>query len=272
MGVARSPFRLPLEIAMNKPTKAQANARPAQNRPAQGRPAQQRNVQQQAASEAEYFNLHSTGCGYLSRVRWVTPNQRRGGRTGDSFLACAINALRGAASNPNYTYFDLRVSGAEAIAVVEQLKEAVDQNRKVFVAFKLGDFYVDLYERDVRDQDGRKTGEKEPAAGIKGRLLLVTHAKVDGETVYSRKDTAGEDHRGDAPSQASGEAAAADDGDEQGQPGDPEGQGEGQDEPPQEAARQVTQPAHAARRPATRGMPVDRTRVRGYAEAIGAHG
>ena len=92
MGVARSPFRLPLEIAMNKPTKAQAHARTTQARPAQGRPAQQRNVQQQTASEAEYFNLHASGCGYLSRVRWVDPNQRRGGRTGEAFLACAINA------------------------------------------------------------------------------------------------------------------------------------------------------------------------------------
>jgi len=257
---------------MNKPTKAQAHARTTQARPAQGRPAQQRNVQQQTASEAEYFNLHASGCGYLSRVRWVTPNQRRGGRTGDAFLACAINALRGEASNPNYTYFDLRVSGAEAIAVVEQLAEAANQNRKVFVAFKAGDFWAHDYERDALDQNGRKTGQKEHAALIKGRLLLVTHAKVDGETVYSREDTAAEDQRGDAPSQASTEAATPGDGDEQGEPGDPAGEGEGQDEPPQEAARQLTQPAYAARRPAPRGMSVDRTGVRSYAEAIGAHG
>lgn len=256
---------------MNKPTKAHTHARPAQNRPAQGQSAQDRNVQQSAES-AEYFNLHASGCGYLSRVRWVSPNQRRGGRTGDSFLACAINALRGEASNPNYTYFDLRVSGAEAISVVDQLKEAVDQNRKVFVAFKLGDFYAHDYERDKLDVNGRKTGQKEHAALIKGRLLLVTHAKVDGETVYSREDTGAAGSYGDAPSQASGGGADAGDGDAQGEPGDPEGPGQGQDEPPEEAARPQAPPAYAARRPATRGTQADRTRVRSYAEAAGIPG
>lgn len=256
---------------MNKPTKAHTHARPAQNRPAQGPSAQDRNVQQSAES-AEYFNLHASGCGYLSRVRWVSPNQRRGGRTGDSFLACAINALRGEASNPNYTYFDLRVSGAEAISVVDQLKEAVDQNRKVFVAFKLGDFFAHDYERDKLDVNGKKTGQKEHAALIKGRLLLVTHAKVDGETVYSREDTGAAGSHGDAPSQAPGGGGDAEGGDAQGEPGDPEVLGQGQDEPPEEVARPQAPAVYAARRPATRGMQADRTRVRSYAEAAGIHG
>lgn len=258
---------------MNKPTKAHTHARAAQNRPAQGRPGQQSNVQQQSASQAdEYFNLHTSGCGFLSRVRWVAPNQRRGGRTGDSFLACAINALRGDASNPNYTYFDLRVSGTEAIEVVDQLKEAVDQNRKVFVAFKLGDTYAHVYERDKLDDQGRKTSQKEHAALIKGRLLLITHAKVDGETVFSREDTTAGDRGGDPQSEEPARAGDAGEGDEQGGPGDPEGPGESQDEPPEVAARSQAPRTYTAHRPAPRGMPADRTRVRSYAETAGAHG
>ena len=251
---------------MNKPTKAQANARPAQSRPAQGRPAQDGNVQQ-PADQAAYFNLHASGCGYLSRVRWVDPKQGRGGRTGDLFLACAINALRGEASNPNYTYFDLRVSGSEAIEVVKQLKEAVDQNRKVFIAFKVGDFWAHDYQRDVLDPEtGKKTGKKESAALIKGRLLLVTHAKVDGETVYVREDAAAEGHPGDAPPPAAAPAGAGE-GDPSGEPGNPAG--EGQDEPPEEAARSAARPVYSARQPASNGKPVDRSRVRSYAAAHG---
>ncbi len=250
---------------MNKPTKAQANARPAQSRPAQGRPAQDGNVQQ-PADQAEYFNLHSIGCGYLSRVRWVKPKQNRGGRTGDSFLACAINALRGEVSNPSYTYFDLRVSGEEAMHVVQSLQEAVDENRKVFVAFKLGDFYAETYDRHVLDEKGRKTEKMETRCLIKGRLLLVTHAKVDGETVYVREDAAAEGHPGDAPPPAAAPAGAGE-GDPSGEPGNPAG--EGQNEPPEEAARSAARPVYSARQPASNGKPVDRSRVRSYAAANG---
>ena len=252
---------------MNKPTKAQANARPAQSRPAQGRSAQDGNVQQ-PADQAEYFNLHASGCGYLSRVRWVKPKQSRGGRTGGEFLACAINALRGEVSNPSYTYFDVRVSGEEATHVVQSLREAVDQNRKVFVAFKLGDFYAETYERHVLDENRRKTDEVETRCLIKGRLLLVTHAKVDDETVYVREDAAAEDRRGDAPPPAAAPAGAGE-GDQPGEPGNPAD--DGQDEPPEEVARSAARPVVSGRPPASNGRPVDRTRVRSYAAAT-AHG
>jgi hypothetical protein len=158
-----------------------------------------RNEKHARPDAEEYFNLHASGCGYLSRIRWVEPNKRRGGRTGEQFLACAINALRGDVENPSYTYFDLRVSGEEAIDLIEQLKPAVDENRKVFIAFKLGDFYAHPYERDVRNGRGERTGEKEISALIKGRLLLITHVKVDGEVVYTRDeaDRADSDERDD---------------------------------------------------------------------------
>src|SRR5207245_2344042 len=161
-GVERSPVHT-LEIAMTKS-----------------------HNQSQASSDEGYFNLQVSGCGYLSRVRWVNPSSK--GRKSEPFLACAVNALRGAVTDPAYTYFDLRVSGEEAGELVDQLKQDVEENRKVFVAFKLGDIYPHAYDRAVLDKHGKPTGEKETATLIKGRLLLITYVKVNDEVVYQRKD------------------------------------------------------------------------------------
>jgi hypothetical protein len=210
------------------------------------------------ADEAEYFNLHASGCGYLSRVRWVDPGKRRGGRTGEQFLACAINALRGDVGNPCYTYFDLRVSGEEAAELVEQLKPSVDEDRKVFLAFKLGDFYAHPYERDARDNHGQKTGQKEISALIKGRLLLITHVKVDGEVVYQREDAATNDagakeaHGHESQGGRSQEAA-------------PGAEAEEPAETQNAAADERTAPRPEPQRRSA-SMKVDRTRVRSYAE------
>jgi hypothetical protein len=213
------------------------------------------------AEEAEYFNLHASGCGYLSRVRWVDPGKRRGGRTGDQFLACAINALRGDVASPSYTYFDLKVSGEEAIELIDQLKPTVEENRKVFLAFKLGDFYAHPYERDAHDNRGQKTGKKEISALIKGRLLLITHVKVDGEVVYQREDDAGPGEPSldrDAANAPSAEAA---------------------DERADEASDPVTSgiavsEERSAPRPRSLrrngAATADRTRVRGYGETADA--
>lgn len=128
-----------------------------------------------------YFDLHTKGCGYMSRIRWVTP--KGNGRKSEKFLACAINAAHGNMKDPMYSYMDLRVSGEEAIDLVSALLEDCGQDQKIFVAFVVGDIYAHTYWRDVKE-DGRKTGEQEPAAILKGRLLLITHIAIDDEVVY----------------------------------------------------------------------------------------
>ena len=138
-----------------------------------------------ASAQTNHFNLHVNGVGYVNRVRWVEP-RRNAGRRAEPFLACSVSAIRGNADSPDYTYFDLRVSGSEAIEMVERLKVDVEENRKVFIAFRIGDIYPHMYERDVRERDGRKTGEREMAALIKGRLLLINSITIDGENVYRR--------------------------------------------------------------------------------------
>ncbi|AOW13334.1 hypothetical protein LPB72_09795 [Hydrogenophaga crassostreae] len=137
-----------------------------------------------ATTQTNHFNLHTSGIGYLNRVRWVQPKQA--GRKAQPFLACSVSALRGNAESPDYTYLDLRVSGQEASELVEKCMEDVDQNRKVVISFKVGDIYPHMYEREVK-VDGRKTGEKEMACLIKGRLLLINTITIDGERVYSRQ-------------------------------------------------------------------------------------
>jgi hypothetical protein len=140
-----------------------------------------------AQGEKKFFDLHTRGIGYLNRVRMVT-TKGKGGRRGDSFLACAVNALHGDSEDPNTSLFDCRVSGKEAQDIVQALLPEVTANKKVIIAFCIGDTYAHTYERKVKVRDAnnqwKETGETETTALIKGRLLQITYAKVDGEVVY----------------------------------------------------------------------------------------
>ncbi|MEN8132992.1 MAG: DUF3577 domain-containing protein, partial [Pseudomonadota bacterium] len=81
----------------------------------------------------KYFDLHTTGIGYLNRVREVTPKE------GTPFLSVTIAALRGSVDNAQYTHFECHVSGKQAQELVRQLKPAVEGNSKVLIGFTLSD-------------------------------------------------------------------------------------------------------------------------------------
>jgi len=146
-----------------------------------------------------HFNLHLNGVGYLNRVRWVTVGQ---GRKAEPFLSCSIAAMRGEGDKPDYTYLDLKVVGEDAINLIDSFADDANNGHKVVVSFKVSDIYTHLYERESKDQNGNKTGMKEPAALIKGRLLLVYSVTVDGERVYTRPSA---DESGSDQVPASGE-------------------------------------------------------------------
>lgn len=76
-------------------------------------------------NDTHYFNLYTSGLGYLNRIREVTPKK------GEPFLCCDIAALRGEASNAEHTWFDCRVSGKEAQKLVRRCIDACEQKRKV---------------------------------------------------------------------------------------------------------------------------------------------
>lgn len=125
-----------------------------------------------SSNQSKYFDLHTTGVGYLNRARRV-PVKR-----GQSFLAVSIGVLAGA-GNAEKTWFDARVYGHEAQAVIEQLIPDIDAKRAVMVGFKIGDAYPELFQYEK----GPKAGQT--GISLKGRLLSVAWAKVDGKTVYS---------------------------------------------------------------------------------------
>ena len=126
----------------------------------------------------KYFDLHTTGIGYLNRIREVTP------REGTPFLSVTIAALRGSVDNAQYTHFECRVSGKQAQELVRQLTPAVEGNSKVLIGFTLSDLYAESF----TFKSGEKAGET--GINLKARLLRIAWAKVDGQPFYTAQDTA----------------------------------------------------------------------------------
>ncbi|MES9970043.1 MAG: STY4534 family ICE replication protein [Candidatus Thiodiazotropha sp.] len=124
----------------------------------------------------KYFDLHTTGIGYLNRVQEVTPKE------GNPFLSVTIAALRGSVDNVQYTHFECHVSGKKAQEVVRKLKPAVEDKLKVLMGFTLSD----LYGESFIFKNGDKAGET--GVSLKARLLRVSWAKVDGQPFYTVKE------------------------------------------------------------------------------------
>lgn len=130
-------------------------------------------------SESKFYDLHVTGLGYLNRVRMIKPAK------GEAFMACSISALRGewnkeGSIKPDATKFDVRVYGKDAIDAIEVLKPHGDEKRKIMIRFKLGDIYPEVFTYE-KDMGGFKKGDT--GVMIKGRLLKITNAWVDGDPV-----------------------------------------------------------------------------------------
>ena len=89
--------------------------------------------------DTKYFDLYTTGIGYLNRVREVTPKE------GSPFWSVTIAALRGSVDDVQYTYFECRVSGQQAQKLVHQLKPAVEGNLKVLIGFTLSDLFAESF-------------------------------------------------------------------------------------------------------------------------------
>lgn len=114
------------------------------------------------SNEKSYFDLHTSGIGYIQRVREVPV---RGGRRAQPFLACTIAALVGPAEDPSYRYFDVKVSGADAKLLVQRYIGVDDPKQRPLVRFRLGDLWGDAYIRDKGEHKGQA------AASLKAELL-----------------------------------------------------------------------------------------------------
>jgi hypothetical protein len=128
------------------------------------------NAETNPSQAPSFFDLHVDGVGYLNRVREVKVKK-------GAFWACSISAMRGDATDVDYTKFDVRVTGTEAKAIVQLLQPEVTAKKAVIVGFKLGDIYPEKFVYENGDRKG------EVGMVIKGRLLKVRFAKVDGSNV-----------------------------------------------------------------------------------------
>ena len=124
-----------------------------------------------ASNSSSFFNLHVEGVGYLNRVRTIKPKK------GQEFLACHVAALRGSDSDVSYTKFDCRVSGADAKEVIKRLQADVAAEKSVIIGFRIADIYPEMFTFEKGDRKGQ------PGVSIKGRLLRIKFAKVNGEPI-----------------------------------------------------------------------------------------
>ncbi|AMB86041.1 hypothetical protein AWM79_12315 [Pseudomonas agarici] len=123
-------------------------------------------------NEIKFFDLHTTGVGYLNRIREVSV------RKGKPFMAVTVAALRGSSDDVEYTYIDCNVVGEEAEKLIRRCQDAVTKGKKILVSFRIGDIWPDTFTYDKGDKKGQ-TG-----VSLKGRLLFIGWIKVDGQTVY----------------------------------------------------------------------------------------
>jgi hypothetical protein len=141
-----------------------------------------------AQSRKTVFDLHVSGLGYLARVREVLPQATNGRAKAKPFLACSIGAFHGEPEALTYVNFDTKVVGEKAKEVIQMLQEAAnDRNRKVLIGFNIGDVYPDSYTITKGERAGQLAGV------LKGRLLKVKWAKIDGKTVYKEDAAASRD-------------------------------------------------------------------------------
>ena len=122
--------------------------------------------------DTKYFDLYTTGIGYLNRIREVTPKE------GSPFWSVTIAALRGSVDDVQYTYFECRVSGQQAQKLVQQLKQPVEGELKVLIGFTLSDLFAEAFTYKSGDKAG------ETGVSLKARLLRIGWAKVDGQPFY----------------------------------------------------------------------------------------
>ncbi|MBC3217023.1 STY4534 family ICE replication protein [Serratia fonticola] len=122
-------------------------------------------------NQTSYFNLHVDGLGYLSNIREITT-------ANGSFLSCVINAMHGSTDKPDYTRFDVTVSGKDATALIRRCQKSVDEEKKVLLGFKLSNLTADVFTLTKGDH----AGESRPT--LKARLIKISWIKVGQEMVY----------------------------------------------------------------------------------------
>lgn len=141
-------------------------------------------------STQSYFNLHTSGIGYLNSIRSVKPKK------GQPFWSCRVAALTGAADEPEYRFFDMNVVGADTVKLVKRCQEAVDAKKKVLISFVMSDLWTDTFIYSTTT-DYHQKGDV--GVALKGRLIRIKMIKIDGNEIY--KEQPKSDERSDEQSE-----------------------------------------------------------------------
>lgn len=164
---------------------------------------QDQNTDQSDKTEDGYFNLITTGVGYLSRYRVIKP------ANGDSYVRVNISALEGPKNEPSYVYFDNSIAGKTALQLCQELQPAIDdRDTKVLVGFSLGSARPISYV----PTSGKHKGKQQTK--IDARLLSLDWVRLkekggDYELVYERDKTPEQENRAVAEDQGEAESIAA---------------------------------------------------------------
>jgi hypothetical protein len=136
-----------------------------------------------SATTTKFFDLHTSGIGYMKRLRFVSPDKAKGQKF-KPFVSVSICALVGEEGDVKYVNYDVNIKGGQAKDAIEVLKPyLIDETgaaleNKVLVGFRIGDAMPEIYQ--VKN---KTTGEAENRVSLKGRLLKLTSAKVNGNVV-----------------------------------------------------------------------------------------
>ncbi|WP_447883162.1 STY4534 family ICE replication protein [Serratia fonticola] len=123
-------------------------------------------------TQTGFFNLHINGLGYLNNIREIE------GRNSGSMLCCTLNALSGSTEKPEYTRFDIVVTGKEAKDLVKRCRKAVAENKKVLVGFRLSNLTHEIFTLTKGEHAG------EQRVSLKARLIKVDWVKIGTEMVH----------------------------------------------------------------------------------------
>ncbi|MGX2949644.1 STY4534 family ICE replication protein [Ursidibacter sp. B-7004-1] len=137
----------------------------------------------QTSTQKNYFNLHTTGIGYLNDIRLVEPKK------GNPFYACRIAALVGESDSPEYRYFDMNVASKETETLIKRCQKAVSEEKKVLVSFVMADLWFDTF---TYSSDSKYHKKGDTGVSLKGRLIRIKMIKIDGEIFYQEKPKADE--------------------------------------------------------------------------------
>lgn len=155
-------------------------------------------------SQSAFFDLHTSGIGYMNRLRTVTPDKTKGQKF-KPFVAVSISAIVGETDDVKYVNYDVNIKGEQALEALEVLKPfLVDENgqsldNKVLVGFRIGDAIPEIYHAKKRGTD-----EMESRVSLKGRLLKLTSAKVNGQVIDLPKTKHDEAKAAEAQADATG--------------------------------------------------------------------